>query len=66
MPLKSLQSALAHVAQLVGHWPENQKAADWIPRQGTCLGCGPGPTQLGVCKRQLIKELISMTHGREL
>ena len=23
-------------------WPGNQRVADLIPSQGTCLGCGPG------------------------
>ena len=41
---KMCGSALAGGAQ----WIEsvNQRVADWIPSQGTCLGCGPGP-QLG-------------------
>ena len=34
-------------------WPVNQEIAGFIPSQGTCLGCRPGP-QFGVCERQLI------------
>ena len=39
------------LAQWIEYWPVNRKVAGLIPRQGTCLGCRPGP-QLGVCKRQ--------------
>ena len=35
--------ALAGVAQWIERWPENKKVPSWIPSQGTCLGCGPGP-----------------------
>ena len=37
--------------------PENCKVAGSIPRQGTCLGGGPGP-QLGACERQLSMYLL--------
>ena len=37
--------ALAGVAQWIEPWPVNQKVAGLIPRQGTCLGCRPGPQQ---------------------
>ena len=40
--------ALVGMAQ----WLVNQKVSSSIPRQGTCLSCGPGP-QLGACERQL-------------
>ena len=33
--------------------PANLKVTGSIPRQGTCLGCGPG-TLLGACEKQLI------------
>ena len=48
---------LVLVAQWTGvvQWtecqPVNQRVTSSIPRQGTCLGCKPGP-QLGACKRQ--------------
>ena len=35
--------ALAGVAQWTEHQPVDQRVAGSIPRQGTCLGCGPGP-----------------------
>ena len=35
--------ALADVAQWIECWPVNQRGTGLIPRQGTCLGCGPGP-----------------------
>ena len=35
--------ALDGVAQWIEHWPVNQRVADSIPSQGTCLGCRPGP-----------------------
>ena len=44
-------SALADVAQWTECQPVNQRVADSIPSQGTCLGCRPGP-QWGACKRQ--------------
>ena len=43
--------ALAGVAQWIKCWPVNQRVAGSILRQGTCLGCRPGP-QVGVCERQ--------------
>ena len=33
--------ALAGVAQWIEHWPANQRVANSIPSQGTCLGCRP-------------------------
>ena len=39
--------SLNGVAQWVGSHPANQKVTSWIPGEGTCLGCWPGP-QLGV------------------
>ena len=38
------KSALVGVAQWIECWPANQRVAGSIPRQGTCLGCRPGPT----------------------
>ena len=35
--------ALVGVAQCIEHGPVNQRVAGLIPKQGTCLGCGPGP-----------------------
>ena len=35
--------ALAGVALWIEHRPVNQKVIGWIPSQGTCLGCRPGP-----------------------
>ena len=49
--VKKYFMALAGVAQWIELWPANKKVAGWIPSQGTCLGCGPGP-QKGVCERQ--------------
>ena len=43
--------ALAGVAQWIEHCLVNQRVADLIPSQGTCLGCGPGP-QCGPRERQ--------------
>ena len=39
-------AALAGVAQWIERGPANQRVTGFIPSQGTCLGCGPGP-QLG-------------------
>ena len=41
---KCLITALAGVAQWIERWPANQEVVGSIPSQGTCLGCGPGPT----------------------
>ena len=35
--------ALSGVAQWIEHQTVKQRVAGWIPSQGTCLGCGPGP-----------------------
>ena len=43
--------ALAGVVQWIERWPANQRVAGWIPSQGTCLGCRPGP-QWGARERQ--------------
>ena len=41
---KKKKKASAHVAQRIEHHqPANQRVNVWIPSQGTCLGCGPGP-----------------------
>ena len=50
--------ALAGVAECIERPPANQKVAGWIPTQGTCLGCEPGP-QLGACERQLISASLT-------
>ena len=42
---KNETSALAGVAWWIECQPANHKVADSIPRQGTCLGCRPGPQQ---------------------
>ena len=44
---------LAGVAQWIKCQPANGKVAGWIPSQGICLCCRPGPL-LGVYKEQLI------------
>ena len=41
--IKKYFLALAGVAQWIEHWPANQRVTGSISRQGTCLGCGPGP-----------------------
>ena len=56
---KKYREDLAGVAQWIECWPANQKVAGWIPSQGTCLGCRPGP-QLGACERQPIE--VSLAH----
>ena len=38
--------------------PANQKVADSIFRQGTCLSCGPG-THLGVFEKQPINVFLT-------
>ena len=45
------ESGVAGVAQWIGCQPANQRAAGWIPSQGTSFSCGPGP-QLGAHERQ--------------
>ena len=40
--IKIKNAALAGVALWIERWPVNQRVAGSIPRQGTCLGCGPG------------------------
>ena len=52
--LKTLQGAVAGVAQWTDRWPVNQRVTrvtGSIPSQGTCLGCGSDP-QLGSRERQ--------------
>ena len=45
--------ALAGVAQLIEHWPVNQRVAGLIPSQGTCLGCtGKAAWEGCVCEKQ--------------
>ena len=36
---------LAGVAQRTEHRPVNQRVTSSIPSQGTCLGCGLGPSR---------------------
>ena len=43
--------APAGVVQWIECQPANQKVTGWIPSQGTCLRCGPGP-QEGAHERQ--------------
>ena len=40
--LENAGGALAGVVQWIEHQTEDRKVAGSIPRQGTCLGCGPG------------------------
>ena len=40
---KNQPAALAGVVQWIEHWPVNQRVPGWIPSQGPCLGCKPGP-----------------------
>ena len=57
--LRNHHKALTGVAELVGCHPTKQGVAGWIPGQGTCLGCGPGP-QLG-CVREATDQSFSHT-----
>ena len=52
---------MAGVAQWIECQPVNQRVTGWIPSQGTCLDCGPGPL-LEVCKGQLSN--VSLAHVR--
>ena len=36
------ERVLAGMAQWIELWPVNRKVASSIPRQGTCVGLGPG------------------------
>ena len=49
--IKSIELALAGVAQWIELQPANQRVTGLIPSQSTSLSCGPGP-QDGVCERQ--------------
>ena len=49
--IKTPEKALAGAAQWMEYQTVNQKVTSWIPSQGTCLGCRPGP-QEGTCGRQ--------------
>ena len=40
--------ALAGVAQWIEYQPAKQRVNGLIPKQGTCLGCQPGPQLEGV------------------
>ena len=42
---KSVNLALAGVAQWIECWPVNQRVASLIPSQGTCLDCGQLPSR---------------------
>ena len=46
--LETTTVALVGVAQWIEPWPVNQRVTGWIPSQGTCLGCRPGPQWQGV------------------
>ena len=48
---KDTSPALAGVAPWIERQPSNLRVTGWIPSQGTCLGCRPGP-KLGVRMRQ--------------
>ena len=50
---KVLFPTLTGVAQWVGRLLAKQKVTGSVPSQGTCLGCGFGPSH-GVCERQPI------------
>ena len=41
-------------------WPVNQRIAGLIPRQGTCLGCGPG-LQWGACEGNYTLMFLSLS-----
>ena len=41
--IKIIGLALAGVAQWIECWPANQRVTNWIPNQGTRLGCRQGP-----------------------
>ena len=47
------------MAQWIECWAVDQKLASLIPRQATCLGCGPG-AQLGCVGRRYV--CLSLTH----
>ena len=50
--LRNTSRAMAGVAQWIEFQPVNQRVADLIPSQGTCLGCKPSPRWGEVCERQ--------------
>ena len=41
--LKRTKATLAGAVQWIDCWPANHRVAGSTPRQGTCLGCRPGP-----------------------
>ena len=41
--IKTPEKALAGAAQWMEYQTVNQKVTSWIPSQGTCLDCRPGP-----------------------
>ena len=43
--IKTPEKALAGAAQWMEYQTANQKVTSWIPSQGTCLGCRPGPQE---------------------
>ena len=45
--------ALGGVGQWIECRPANLKLTGWIPGQGTCLDCRPGP-HLGACGRPTV------------
>ena len=51
--------ALTGMTQWDGQCTTNRKVAGSIPRNGTCLCCGPG-LQLGECERQ--PKDVSLAH----
>ena len=51
---------LTGVAQWVGHYPASQGVTGSIPRQGTCLGCRPGPW-LGTGVQEMADRCFSLS-----
>ena len=63
--LKLFYVALAYVAQLVELQPMSRKVTGLIPGQGTCLGCGFGPSR-STCERQLINVSMFLSHIKDV
>ena len=54
-----LFAALAGIAQWIEHRPSNQRVTSLIPRQGSCLDCGPGPSRGHVRRNHTLMFLSS-------